>query len=40
MSKFFYLSKSQLAKISPYFPLSHGVARVDDLRVIKCFAAA
>ena len=34
MSKLFYISKSQLAKISPYFPLCHGVPRVDDLRVI------
>jgi len=34
MSKLFYLSRKQLATISPYFPLSHGVARVDDLRVI------
>ena len=34
MSKLFYLSKSQMAKISPYFPLAHGVPRVDDLRVI------
>ena len=34
MSDLFYLSKSQLARIEPYFPLPHGVPRVDDLRVI------
>jgi len=26
----FWLSKAQMRLISPYFPLSHGVARVDD----------
>jgi putative transposase len=30
----FELTQSQLERITPYFPLSHGVARVDDLRVI------
>lgn len=34
MNGLFWLSKSQLNLIKPYFPLSHGVARVDDLRVI------
>ncbi len=34
MNDLFYLSPSQLARIKPYFPLSHGVPRVDDLRVI------
>jgi len=34
MSKLFYLSVYQLDLIRPYFPLSHGIARVDDLRVI------
>ena len=34
MSDLFYLSRSQLNRISPYFPLAHGVPRVDDLRVI------
>ena len=34
MNDLFYLSKSQLARIEPYFPLPHGVPRVDDLRVI------
>jgi len=34
MSKLFYLSEAQLNRIRPYFPLSHGVARVDDARVI------
>ena len=30
----FQLSESQFARIKPYFPLSHGIARVDDVRVI------
>lgn len=34
MSRLFYLSPEQLEIIRPYFPLSHGVSRVDDLRVI------
>ena len=34
MSELFWLKKSQLNKIKPYFPPSRGVARVDDLRVI------
>ena len=33
MSRLFYLSTEQLEKIRPYFPLSHGVARADDLKV-------
>ncbi len=28
------LSKTPFNRIKPYFPLSHGVPRVDDLRVI------
>ena len=34
MSDLFYLKQEQLNLIKPYFPLSHGVSRVDDLRVI------
>ena len=34
MSDHFWLSKEQLARIEPYFPLSHGVPRVDDRKVI------
>lgn len=34
MSQLFYLSAEQLERIKPYFPLSHGVPRVDDLRII------
>ena len=34
MSDQFCLSVEQLEKIKPYFPLSHGVARVDDRQVI------
>ena len=34
MSELFLLSERQLARIAPYFPLSHGIPRVDDRRVI------
>ena len=34
MSDLFWLSPAQLDRIKPYFPLSHGKARVDDLRVV------
>lgn len=34
MSDLFWLSSAQMRRIEPYFPLSHGVARVDDRRVI------
>ena len=34
MSDLFLLSERQMARISPFFPLSHGVPRVDDRRVI------
>lgn len=34
MSDLLMLSKKQFNRIKPYFPLSHGVPRVDDLRVI------
>ena len=34
MSDLFWLSEDQLAKIKPHFPLSHGVPRVDDRRVV------
>jgi transposase len=34
MSDLFLLSERQLARIAPYFPLSHGIPRVDDRRVI------
>ena len=34
MSRLFSLSPEQLEIIRPYFPLSHGAPRVDDLRVI------
>lgn len=31
MSELFWLAKTQLSKIEPYFPVSRGVPRVDDL---------
>ena len=34
MGDLFLLSARQMARISPYFPLSHGVPRVDDRRVV------
>ena len=34
MSDLFLLNERQLARISAFFPLSHGVPRVDDRRVI------
>ena len=34
MSDLFLLSERQMGRIEPYFPLSHGIARVDDRRVI------
>jgi putative transposase len=34
MSDLFWLSEQQLAKIERYFPLAHGIPRVDDLRVV------
>ncbi len=34
MAEFRWLSEAQMRRISPYFPLSHGVPRVDDRRVI------
>src|SRR5437763_15709740 len=34
MADLFLLSARQMARISPYFPLSHGVPRVDDRRVV------
>jgi transposase len=34
MADLFLLSEAQMRRIKPYFPLSHGIARVDDRRVI------
>ncbi|PRD40371.1 IS5/IS1182 family transposase [Phyllobacterium phragmitis] len=34
MGDLFLLSERQMARISPHFPLSHGVPRVDDRRVV------
>lgn len=34
MDDLFMLSEAQMRRIAPYFPLSHGVPRVDDRRVI------
>ena len=34
MSDLLWLSEAQMRRIKPYFPLSHGVPRVDDRRVL------
>ena len=34
MSDLIWLSEAQMRQIEPHFPLSHGVPRVDDRRVI------
>jgi len=34
VSDMFLLSESQMERIEPFFPLAHGVARVDDRRVL------
>jgi len=34
MSDLIWLSDSQMRRIEPYFTLSHGIARVDDRKVI------
>ena len=34
MSDLIWLSAAQMNRIEPYFPLSHGVPRVDDRRIV------
>jgi putative transposase len=34
MTDLFLLSQAQMRRIDRYFPLSHGIARVDDRRVV------
>ena len=34
MSDHFWLREEQLARMEPYFPLPHGVPRVDDRKVV------
>ena len=34
MADLFLLSQAQMRRIERYFPLSHGVARVDDRRIV------
>ena len=34
MGDLFLLSEAQMARLSPHFPLAHGVPRVDDRRVL------
>ena len=35
MDDLFLLSEVQMRRIEPFFPLSHGIPRVDDRRVIR-----
>ena len=34
MSELIWLSEAQMRRIEPHFPLSHGIPRVDDRRII------
>ena len=34
MAGLFLLSQAQMGRIERYFPLSHGIARVDDRRIV------
>ena len=34
MSEVWMLSDAQMRRIKPYFPLSHGIPRVDDRRIV------
>ena len=34
MSKLWLLSEAQMRRIEPYVPLSHGIPRVDDRRIV------
>jgi transposase len=34
MGDLIWLSEAQMRRIEPYFPLSHGVPRVDDRRIV------
>ena len=34
MSDLFWLTDEQMERLKPFFPLSHGVPRVDDKRVL------
>ncbi len=34
MSGLWLLSEAQMRRIEPYFPLSHGIPRVDDRRIV------
>jgi putative transposase len=34
MSEPWFLSEAQMRRIEPYFPLSHGIPRVDDRRIV------
>ena len=34
MTDLFLLSRVQMRRIERYFPLSHGIARVDDRRIV------
>ncbi len=35
MAEMILLPEPRMARVSPFFPLSHGIPRVDDRRVIR-----
>jgi len=35
VSELWLLSESQMRRIEPYFPLSHGIPRVEDRRIVR-----
>jgi transposase len=35
LSELWLLNEAQMRRIEPYFPLSHGIPRVDDRRIIR-----
>jgi transposase len=37
MGDLFLLSEPQMGRIAPFFPLSHGIPRVDDRRIVSGF---
>ena len=40
MTDLFLLSEAQMGRIAAYFPLSHGIAWVDDLLIVSAIGSA
>jgi len=36
LTEVWMLSVTQMRRIEPYFPLSHGIPQVDDRRIVSC----